>query len=149
MSGSGQVRATVAALQGALAAEHATVWGYGVVGGQLSGAAEAQARTAEGAHRARRDALTATIRAQRGDPVAAEPAYALPFVVTTPASALRLAVVLESRTGVSWRAVLGATDEPSLRRTALAALTDTAVRAARWRMMAKSPTVTVPFPGQG
>ncbi|MYW01684.1 DUF4439 domain-containing protein, partial [Streptomyces sp. SID3343] len=35
----------VKALQGALDAEHAAVYGYGVAGGRLAGAAQTQART--------------------------------------------------------------------------------------------------------
>ena len=44
MSRQGAERAEVAALQAALAAEHAAVYGYGVVGALLAGGAQAQAR---------------------------------------------------------------------------------------------------------
>lgn len=152
MSGSGPnssgASSTLSALQGALAAEHATIWGYGVVGAHLSGAARGLALAADATHRVRRDALAATIRALPAVAVAAEPAYALPFLVASPGAALQLATFLESRTAASWRAVLAATSNVSLRRTALAALTDDAVRATRWRTTARNPTVTVPFPGQ-
>ncbi|MYS45182.1 DUF4439 domain-containing protein, partial [Streptomyces sp. SID5998] len=46
------------AAQAALAAEHAAVYGYGVVGGRIGRERRAEARTAYDAHRARRDALT-------------------------------------------------------------------------------------------
>ena len=41
----------------ALAAEHAAVYGYGVVGAHLDNAGKATARDAEQAHRNRRDAI--------------------------------------------------------------------------------------------
>ena len=43
------------ALQAALRAEHAAVYGYGVVGGRIGDERRADARTAYDAHRARRD----------------------------------------------------------------------------------------------
>ncbi|WP_037661545.1 DUF4439 domain-containing protein, partial [Streptomyces aurantiacus] len=43
------------ALQAALRAEHAAVYGYGVVGGRVGDGRRAEARTAYDAHRARRD----------------------------------------------------------------------------------------------
>ncbi|NED21451.1 DUF4439 domain-containing protein, partial [Streptomyces sp. SID9913] len=45
------------ALQAALAAEHAAVYGYGVVGGRIGKERAPQARSAYDAHRARRDTL--------------------------------------------------------------------------------------------
>ncbi|HET6359230.1 DUF4439 domain-containing protein, partial [Streptomyces sp.] len=48
---------TLDAIQAALAAEHAAVYGYGVVGGRIGEAREAEVRAAYAAHRARRDAL--------------------------------------------------------------------------------------------
>ena len=61
----------LAAVQAALAAEHAAVYGYGVVGARVSAAREAEARAAYDAHRARRDALRRTVTDLGGTPVAA------------------------------------------------------------------------------
>ncbi|WP_256095058.1 DUF4439 domain-containing protein, partial [Streptomyces sp. EN27] len=61
----------LAAVQAALAAEHAAVYGYGVLGGRLDGEQGAEARAAHDAHRARRDALARTARDLGGRPVAA------------------------------------------------------------------------------
>ncbi|MGV9237981.1 DUF4439 domain-containing protein, partial [Streptomyces nigra] len=44
---------TVTALQAALAAEHAAVYGYGVVGGRIGEDRRSDARAAYDAHRAR------------------------------------------------------------------------------------------------
>ncbi|WP_159061405.1 DUF4439 domain-containing protein, partial [Streptomyces europaeiscabiei] len=45
------------AVQAALGAEHAAVYGYGVVGGKIGETRQREAREAYDAHRARRDAL--------------------------------------------------------------------------------------------
>ncbi|NUR64772.1 MAG: DUF4439 domain-containing protein, partial [Streptomyces sp.] len=67
------------ALQAALAAEHAAVYGYGVVGGRIREERRSEARAAYDAHRARRDALAREVRDLGAEPVAASAAYALPF----------------------------------------------------------------------
>ncbi|WP_159057426.1 DUF4439 domain-containing protein, partial [Streptomyces scabiei] len=50
------------AVQAALAAEHAAVYGYGVVGGKIGQARQGEARSAYDAHRARRDRLVRVVR---------------------------------------------------------------------------------------
>jgi hypothetical protein len=130
----------------ALAGEHAAIFGYGVVGAHLTGALLTQGRQAETAHRNRRDALLEALAATGATPPAADPVYALPFPVTDQASAVKLAQQIEERTGALWRAVLpaGSTNQ---RRTALDALTDSALRAARWRRAAGQQPGTVALPG--
>jgi hypothetical protein len=136
-SGSGSTEkerdaAELAALQAALAAEHAAVYGYGVVGGRIGTARQAEARTAYDAHRARRDDLARQVRALGGRPVAADAAYALPFTVSDPADAVRLAARLEDGVAGVY-ADLVRTAAGERRRTAAGALRESAVRAARWR----------------
>lgn len=140
--------ALIDALQATLAAEHACIWGYGVVGARLSDANESRADTVEAVHRHRRDTLVARLTSAGAVPVATQPSYGLPFAVHTPAESLRLAVLLEVRTGAVWRALLAATDQSGIRQLALGALTDTAVRAARWRTIGGIRPVTVAFPGR-
>ena len=79
----------IAALQGALAAEHAAVYGYGVVGAMLAGTAQADARTDWTAHQVARDTLAAMLTKLGATPVAASPAYELPFAVTSAKSAVK------------------------------------------------------------
>jgi hypothetical protein len=134
------------ALAATLAGEHAAIFGYGVIGAHLTGALLAQGRQAEAAHRNRRDALLEMLSAAGTTPPAADPAYALPFPVTDQASAVRLALQIEERTGALWRAVLPA-GSVAERRTALDGLTDTALRAARWRRAAGQNPGTVALPG--
>ncbi len=135
------------ALQQALAAEHASVWGYGVVGGHLSPAQQRSAADADRAHRTRRDALSLEISRRGAKPVAAAPAYELPFPVTDAPAARRLAVHLEEGTAAVWHATLSALSTPGDRRLALIGLTDTATRAVRWRLTVPGTSPSVPFPG--
>lgn len=121
----------LAAAQAALAAEHAAVYGYGAVGGRVAAAREAEARQAYEAHRVARDALIRTVTDLGGTPVAAAAAYELPFAVSGPAAALRLAAVLEDRVAGAYGDLVGAAGG-SLRRDAAAGLRAAAVRAVRW-----------------
>lgn len=119
------------ALQAALAAEHAAVYGYGVVGGRIGERRRGEARAAYDAHRARRDALVRAVRDLGGTPVAANAGYALPFPVQDGAAAVRLAARLEERlAGVYSDLVRAATG--ARRADAAAALREAAVRAVRW-----------------
>ncbi|WKX72894.1 ferritin-like domain-containing protein [Streptomyces sp. XD-27] len=125
------------AAQAALAAEHAAVYGYGVVGGRIGDDRLRQARDTYAAHRARRDALQRTVRDLGGTPVAAAAAYALPFPVPDAAAAVRLAAVrlaaeLEHRVAAVYADLVRSADG-TLRREAAAALREAAVRAVRWR----------------
>jgi hypothetical protein len=128
------------AVQAALAAEHAAVYGYGVLGGRVGEQRGAEAREAYDAHRSRRDALARTVRELGGKPVVAEPAYTLPFPVPDAASAVKLAAVLEDRIAGVYSDLVRAADGP-LRREAAGALREAAVRAVRWRGS------SVAFPG--
>ncbi|MFE7112825.1 ferritin-like domain-containing protein [Streptomyces sp. NPDC057575] len=123
---------TQKAAQAALAAEHAAVYGYGVVGGRVAEGRRAEAAAAHHAHRARRDALVRTVRGLGGEPVAAQAAYALPFAVPDPAAAVRLAAVLEDRVAGVYSDLVRAAEGP-LRREAADAMREAAVRAVRWR----------------
>jgi hypothetical protein len=137
----------VEALAAALAGEHAAIFAYGPIGARLDRRTAAQGRAAEASHRARRDALLLRLSAAQVTPPPAAPAYALPYPVTNRATALRLAVQIEERTGGLWRAALRETTDAD-RRMALDALTDCAVRATRFRLAAGVRPATVPFPGR-
>lgn len=130
----------IAALQAALAAEHAAVYGYGVAGAMLTGAAQSLAYADWRAHEVARDTLEAMIVGLGANPVAASPAYALPFTVTDASAAARLATAIEE--GVT-RAYLGlvAVNDRKLRAFGALAMQPAATRAAAWRGS------TVAFPG--
>jgi Domain of unknown function (DUF4439) len=139
------VAAEIAALQAALAAEHAAVYGYGVAGAMLVGTASAstalaQARADFTAHQVARDTLVTMLTGLGATPVAASPAYRLPFPVTGAPSARQLAAFLED--GVT-RAYLGvvAVDNAALRTFGAKSMQTSANRAVGWRGS------TVAFPG--
>ncbi|MFF7380761.1 ferritin-like domain-containing protein [Streptomyces massasporeus] len=128
------------ALQAALAAEHAAVYGYGVVGGRIADGQRTEARTAYDAHRARRDALVREVKDLGGRPVAASAGYALPFQVPDAAAAVRLAAELEDRVAGVYADLVRAASG-GRRALAAEALREAAVRAVRWR------GESVAFPG--
>ncbi|GAA0722114.1 ferritin-like domain-containing protein [Dactylosporangium roseum] len=133
-------------LVAALQAEHAAIYGYGTVGPKLDGAVSL-ARTAEAAHRTRRDALIVRLAGAGVTPPPAAPAYSLPFPVTDRASALKLAVLIEERTGAQWRLALPVTTG-EVRKLSLDALVDCAARAVVFRRAAGVTPMSVPFPGK-
>ncbi|MER7177507.1 MULTISPECIES: ferritin-like domain-containing protein [Streptomyces] len=124
--------AELAAYQAALRAEHAAVYGYGVVGGRIREGRRDEARAAYDAHRSRRDELQRTLRDLGALPEQAAAAYALPFPVPDSAAATRLAAELEDKIAGVYADVVRAT-EGERRRSAADALREAAVRAVRWR----------------
>jgi hypothetical protein len=128
------------ALQAALAAEHAAVYGYGVAGAMLDGADRAAARSDWRLHQEARDMLQAMITKLGATPVAASPAYALPFPVHDKESARRLAATLEDGVTRAYLGLVALTDK-KLRVFGALAMQATANRAVAWRGS------TVAFPG--
>ncbi len=135
------------ALREAVAAEHAAVWGYGVVGAALPPADRGAAVEAENAHRDVRDRLGALLDERDLDPVAAEAAYELPFPVLSPVDAAALAAVLEAGVSAAWVAVLDDAVQGPTRALAVRELGAAEVRAVRWRAAAGQTPATTPFPG--
>ena len=132
--------AEIAGLQAALAAEHAAVYGYGVIGAVVSGATETLARADWLAHQEARDTLEAMLVKLGATPVAADPAYQLPFPVTGEASAVRLAAFLEDGVTEAYLGLVAVTDR-TLRSFGALAMQPPANRALAWRGS------TVAFPG--
>ncbi|MXG87997.1 DUF4439 domain-containing protein [Nocardioides flavescens] len=128
MSGSGT---EVDALQTTLAAEHAAVWLYGLLGARTSQSAEAglytAVRAAYDAHRERRDALTGDIASLGASPVGSAPAYTPPAGLDTAAGRASAALVVERSCAETYAALVGSTTGE--RRTrAVGMLADAAVR---------------------
>lgn len=132
------------ALQTALAAEHAALHLYGVLGARTSASATPQfyadVSAAYDAHRAGRDLLTARVRDHDGEPVAAEAAYELPTALDTPDAVARAARQVEQRCEATYAWLVGQTSGAD-RRFAVTALTQAAVRVLVFR---GSPEI---FPG--
>lgn len=91
----------VRALQAVLSGEHAAVYLYGVLGGQISRSEHPDLAALVGAsyatHIGRRDALNALVVAHHATPAAAASAYRIPADVDTPAGARALARRIEGR----------------------------------------------------
>ena len=135
-----------AALGEALAAEHAAVWGYGVVGAALGQPGNAAAAASEMAHRDVRDRVTALLVERKTEPVGAKGGYALPFPVLSEVDAAALGAVLEEGVSAAWVALLGAAEQPAVRSLAVDALGAAEARAVGWRRAAGRP-LTVALPG--
>jgi hypothetical protein len=124
--------ADVSALQGALAAENAAIFGYGVVGAHLSGNRQAAAGQDWTGHNQARDTLTAMISGLGAVPAAAQASYQLPFRVHDTASAMALAAYLEDGVTRAYLALVAVSDQ-RLRRYGAMAMQQAAQRAAFWR----------------
>ena len=127
---------TTDALQDALAAEHAAVYVFGVLGAQTSEFEQStlfdNLLTAYQQHRSARDALVARIRKLGVQPVAAAPAYELPNGVSTPAQVVRAALVTERRATQTYGTLVAQTVGVD-RSWAVDALDESAVRQLRFR----------------
>ncbi|MGW4651572.1 ferritin-like domain-containing protein [Kitasatospora sp. NPDC004289] len=123
--------ATATALQTALAAEHAAVYGYGVVGARIPGPGRAEAHSVFAAHQAQRDTWQRRLAAGSATPTAAAAGYQLPFTVNSPETARQLAAHIEVQlAGVYAGLVSASTGE--LRQSAATALREAALNARRW-----------------
>ncbi len=131
------------ALQTALAAEHAAVYGYGTLGARLRGGLQQAAKDAWNAHRAQRDRLSAILSVP---PVPASAAYRLPVRVASARSAVQLAAALEDGLVPAYVGLAGASS-PDLRHLAADGAQIAAARSARWRSAAGEPAPPAAFPG--
>lgn len=128
-------------LQTVLAGAHAAAWGYSLAGARLSGDAADRAAAGYEAVRDLRDATVTLLTEREAEPVAAEPAYQLPFEVSGPDSARRLAVHLEDRLAPLLADLVAAAKSDAVRVFAADALTASGLRRLGWDA---SPTA---FPG--
>lgn len=126
----------VDALQTTLEAEHAAVYVYGVLGAQTSqsGSPELYAALTESydLHRARRDQLSAMVRDQGAEPIAAEAAYEVPKNLSTTDAITGRALELERSCATTY-GFLVASSPSEVRRFAVDLLTQTAVRELAFR----------------
>ncbi|MEV8633000.1 ferritin-like domain-containing protein [Streptosporangium sp. NPDC051023] len=112
----------------ALAAEHAAVYAYGVIGARTTGALRATVTAAFNAHRARRDQLRALITAGGGTPTEPDAAYRLPITPSTPAQAVELATLVERGVTAAYLE-LTASPDAAVRRMAALAMQECVARA--------------------
>jgi Domain of unknown function (DUF4439) len=135
------------ALFDAIATEHATIYGYGLVSAHSSPGVNALVSSSMAEHRERREATIAMLESRSVEAPLPAAGYQLPMEVDHPTDAAKLAVRMEEDAAVAWRAVLEQATNGQDRAFAVAALTQCAVAAARWsRVLGVSP-ITVAFPG--
>ncbi len=124
------------ALQTTLAAEHAAVYVYGVLGGRTSATEMpelfAAVSSAYAAHRARRDHLMGELTDLEVEPVAAEAAYETPRELTSAQQIARTALELERSCATTYASQVANTTT-EMRRWAITALNEGAVRELTFR----------------
>ncbi|WP_019048106.1 ferritin-like domain-containing protein [Nocardia asteroides] len=136
------------ALQAALDSEYAAVYSYGVIAAYANADRSRLVAEFSAAHRARRDATIELLETGGTAPGAPDAAYTPPFPVDDPIPAAHLAVAVESDCAAAWYAVVEHADDASVRATATEALTESAVRRARWQAILGANPVTTTFPGR-
>jgi hypothetical protein len=139
-SGSPGAPPAAAALQSALSAENAAIYGYGLAGAQLGGSQFTVAQGYWNGHRAARATLTTMITKLGPAPAPAAAAYRPPFPVNSAGAAASLAAMLEDGVLTAYLGLV-AVDDPSLRAFGAQRMQAAAIRAAYWRGS------TVAFPG--
>lgn len=136
-----------AALYDALVAEHAAIYGYGVVSAHSLPTRNELVSESLAQHRERREKAVSLLEAQSVTVPLPAAGYQLPMAVETPTDAATLAVLMEEDCAVAWRAVMEQSDAEQDRGFALNAVTQCAVMAARWRRVLRAWPVTTAFPG--
>jgi len=140
-------RGQVRALNDVLETEHRAVAGFGVVGGRLTGHDLTAAQAAYAVHEARRDAVRRLVLDAGGTPASSAPAYQPDRRVRTPADARRFAVALEDACATSYLRYFAAVADRPSRTMALGWLSDSTIRAMRWRVAAGTVADADPLPG--
>ena len=135
------------ALCDALAIEHSTIYGYGIVSAMSPPSVNGMVVEALAQHRQRRDDVIAMLAARKVNVPLAATGYQLPLLVASPADAARLAVRMENDGTTAWRAVIEHADTADDRAFASTALTQSTVMAARWNRLLGAWPITTSFPG--
>ncbi|MBX7430884.1 ferritin-like domain-containing protein [Mycobacterium sp. Y57] len=135
------------ALFDAVATEHATIYGYGLVSAHSTPEVNYLVSDAMAQHRARREAAIALLEERGAEVPLPAAGYQLPAEVDDPAGAFELAVGMEQDAAVAWRAVVEQATDQNVRAFGVTALTECAVMAARWRRLFGRTQTTVAFPG--
>jgi len=131
-------------LQLVLAGEYACGYAYGLIGAQLGGDPREHARRDLADHSASRDTIRRLLLSRSVDPVPAAAAYNPPFVVNTPATAVRLAALVEDRLALVWADLVASArnaGDAEVATLAVAGVAASAVRSSAWSGTAQA------FPG--
>ncbi|WP_197373666.1 ferritin-like domain-containing protein [Mycolicibacterium baixiangningiae] len=135
------------ALYDAIATEHATIYGYGLVSAHSAPEVNWLVSASIAEHRERREAAIALLEQRQVAPPLPAAGYQVPMRVDDPSDAAKLAVRMEEDGATAWRAVVEQAADTEYRSFGLTALTQSAVAAARWTQIVGTDPVTVAFPG--
>jgi Domain of unknown function (DUF4439) len=135
------------ALFDAIATEHATIYGYGLVSAHSTPDVNDLVSASMAEHRDRREAAIKMLESRSVDAPLPAAGYQLPIEVDSPTDAANLAVRMEEDAAVAWRAVIEQATAGDERAFAVTALTQNAVAAARWSRVLGVWPITVAFPG--
>ncbi|KUI28289.1 hypothetical protein AU195_21305 [Mycobacterium sp. IS-1496] len=135
------------ALYAAIATEHATIYGYGLVSAHSTPETNWLVSASISEHRKRREAAIALLEQRQVSPPLPAAGYQVPMPVDDPREAAKLAVRMEEDGAAAWRAVVEQATGTEDRTFGLTALTESAVAAARWTQIVGTDPVTVAFPG--
>jgi len=136
-----------AAVFDAVAAEHAAIYGYGIVSAHSAPDENELVSQALAQHRERREAAISMLTERSAKAPLPAVGYQLPFAVANSVDAAKLAVRMENDCAVAWRAVIEQATAEQDRAFGVTALTESAVLAARWNQVLGVWPVTVAFPG--
>lgn len=135
------------ALFDAVATEHATIYGYGIVSAHSTPDVNDLVSASIAQHRELREGAISLLTSRSVDAPLPAAGYQLPIEVNTPTDAANLAVRMEADAAGAWRAVLEQATAQQDREFAVKALTQCAVTAARWSRVLGIWPITVAFPG--
>ncbi|MBB4853710.1 hypothetical protein HNP40_001076 [Mycobacteroides chelonae] len=135
------------ALANALSNEHAAIYAYGLVSAHSVPDTNWLVTECLIEHRQCREECIAKLRGRSVSAPVAAAGYKIPFPVSTPADARKLALQVETDTATCWRAVAEQADNADDRGFAVRMLAESAIRAARWRVAADIAPASVAFPG--
>jgi uncharacterized protein DUF4439 len=135
------------ALFDAVATEHATIYGYGLVSAHSAPDVNDLVSGTMAEHRDRREGAIALLKARSVNAPLPAAGYQLPMAVNNPTDAANLAVRMEDDSAVAWRAVLEQASDEQTRTFAVTAMSQCAVTAAKWSRLLGVWPITVAFPG--
>ena len=121
----------LAAVQAALAGEHAAVWASGRAAGEMGGRRRDAARRELDVHRRARDELRRQVLALGAEPVEAAAAYVEPFPVQGASGGRRLMAHINTALAATY-ADVAAASRPAARGDAVVRSTAAALRALDW-----------------
>ena len=136
-----------AAMYDAIAVAQASIYGYGIVSAHSTPDLNYLVASSMAAHRKQREQALAMLQARSVDAPLPAAGYELPMEVDNPTDAANISVRRAEVSAVACPAVAEHAAVEEERAFAVSALTDCAVRAARWTRVLGTTPITVAFPG--